>query len=591
MSFAAMAGWQAWLVIGVAVAAAAGLFLLKLRPPQITVPSLILWRKVLDERRDRTLWERIRRAVSLLVALLVTVAIALAILRPQPGSAAARAAAAPGRVAIVIDSSWSMLAQTSSGGTRWDRAIARARALATAAAGEDIALSTTADGLVEGPTPDAALIEAALDHIAPSGGEAAAWPGAAGARVTYFLTDGAIARPMDAGVIVESVFEPAANVAITAFDVRPAATPDQAGRAFLEVANYSTAAQDVRMMLARGAASVLDVTVTLAAGAAVQRIVPLDRAGAPQLRARISARQNALVVDDEAVAWIRGVRPLAVTVVSDQPAPLVMYLRQVPGITATAVAPNDYTPGRADLVVFDRVLPAAPPAVPALLVAPPGASWLGTPGAEEREPQWAARQVSPLLQSVDLLTMPIERARQYAGPGLTPLVFSTKSTPLVLAGEAPDRRLLLFTFSFNESKSTFAPGFPVLMDNVIEWLTNPAAGTARRPGPAVFPAGLTSLLGPDGKNVPIAKVGAVAVATLARVGFYDAAFGGATSVVPVTAGDPETSDLRRTRLAGSARTDAAQAPSRGRPWWLIAAAAAIALLSIEWWTWQRRITV
>ena len=39
MSFAAMAGWQAALVIGVAVAAAIGLFLLKLRPPQIVVPE------------------------------------------------------------------------------------------------------------------------------------------------------------------------------------------------------------------------------------------------------------------------------------------------------------------------------------------------------------------------------------------------------------------------------------------------------------------------------------------------------------------------------------------------------------------------
>lgn len=66
--------------------------------------------------------------------------------------------------------------RASSGQTRWDRAIARARALAIAAGGEDVVLSTTADGVVEGPTPDVALIEAALDRIAPSGGEAAAWP-------------------------------------------------------------------------------------------------------------------------------------------------------------------------------------------------------------------------------------------------------------------------------------------------------------------------------------------------------------------------------------------------------------------------------
>jgi len=187
--------------------------------------------------------------------------------------------------------------------------------------------------------------------------------------------------------------------------------------------------------------------------------------------------------------------------------------------------------------------------------------------------------------------MPLERARQYAGPGLQPLVFSAKRTPLMLAAEAPDRRLLLFTFSLNGSKLAFAPGFPVLMDNVIEWLTNPASSAARRPGPTTFAGGLSSLQGPNGKSVPIARVGGVAVATLARVGFYDAGFGTAMSEVPVNAGDPETSDLRRTRLTGSSSTNAAQAPSHGRPWWLIAAAMAIGLVALEWWTWQRRITL
>ena len=46
-------------------ALAAWLFLRKLRPPRMLVPSLLLWRRVLDEPRELTLWERIRRAVSL----------------------------------------------------------------------------------------------------------------------------------------------------------------------------------------------------------------------------------------------------------------------------------------------------------------------------------------------------------------------------------------------------------------------------------------------------------------------------------------------------------------------------------------------
>ena len=135
MSFAGMATWLALVVIAAVIAAAVGLFLLKLKPPRISVPSLGLWRVVLDSKREKTLWERIRWAVSLATVVLITLALALAVLRPQASVRAdARGTASqPGlsgqgsRVSIVIDSSWSMLAATSSGQTRWDLAVARAR--------------------------------------------------------------------------------------------------------------------------------------------------------------------------------------------------------------------------------------------------------------------------------------------------------------------------------------------------------------------------------------------------------------------------------------------------------------------------------
>ena len=140
MTFAAMATWQAWLVIAIVIAVAVAVFLIKIRPPQILVPSLTLWSRVLDETRDRTLWERIRKAVSLIVAVLITLAIALAIVRPQLSDSVRRAglqsardsprATVPqfaNRTSVVLDSSWSMLAETSSGRTRQHSPAARIR--------------------------------------------------------------------------------------------------------------------------------------------------------------------------------------------------------------------------------------------------------------------------------------------------------------------------------------------------------------------------------------------------------------------------------------------------------------------------------
>ena len=598
-----MATWQALLVMAVVVAAAVALFLLKIRPPQIVVPSLALWSRVINESRERSLWERIRRAVSLIVAVLITLAILFAVLRPQaapPATAAAggaRAVGQSGRVSIVIDSSWSMLAQVSGGQTRWDRAVARARAIAIGAGGEEVVLSTTADGVVEGPTPDVALIEAALDRISPSGGESAAFPRIEGARITHFLTDGAIARPLDGDVTAESMFEAAPNVAITAFDVRPSSSAESAGQAFLEVANYSNAPQDVKISVSRGERALIDVSVNLAAGAAVQRVIPLDRRGEARLRARISAPANALVVDDEAVAWIEGMQPLAVTVVSNQPSSFGPLLSQDPAIKPTFIAPGTYKPGAEDVVIFDRVLPDVAPSVPALYIAPPqapavkAAATFDLPAVKEENPQWVAGAWHPLLQGVDVQTMVIERARSYAGAGIEPIAFSAKGTPLIYVRDEADQRFAMLTFSVVDSKLMFAPGFPVFVGNAVEWLAHPVPGRTARPGPVTFPARLTSIAGPDGKPVPVAAVGLASHATLTRPGLYQLKSAGATSVIAVNVGDPDTSDLRRTRLPETARTGAGFTSSRGRPWWLIAAALALFLLAAEWFTWQRRITV
>ena len=122
MTFGAMAAWQAWLLLAVAGGAAAGLFLLKLRPPRVTVPSLLLWRRVLDESRELTLWERIRRTVSLIVTIAVALALAMAIARPARVGGASTAGSQ--RLLVVLDSSWSMQARTGGGERRWDRVVA-----------------------------------------------------------------------------------------------------------------------------------------------------------------------------------------------------------------------------------------------------------------------------------------------------------------------------------------------------------------------------------------------------------------------------------------------------------------------------------
>lgn len=583
-----MAGWEAVLLVGASAAAAAWLFFIKVRPPRINVPSLLLWRRVLDHSREMTWWERVRRAVSLAVTVIVALALALALTRPGPGVAGASVSGA-GRVLIVIDSSWSMAARTSSGRTRWERALAEAHALAASAPSGEVALATTADGLVEAPTSDSALIDTAIDGLSPAGGEGADFPRVAGTSVVHFITDGAVSRPLDPAVVVHSVYDPAPNVAVTALELRPAIVADSAGEAYVEVANYAAARQTVRLVLTRGPQTVLDASADMAAGEVARRSVPLAVDGDPQLRARVSAASNVLAEDDEAVAWIAGAAPILVAIVSDQPGALGALLQRTPGIRTAIVSPAAYKPGREHVVVFDRFLPATAPGRPALCVTPPSASWLGQAGTLEGQPRWMGVVDHPVLAGVDPSTIDIRRARGYDGEGLEPIARSERGTTLVAVTDRPDRRLAVLTFGAGDSNLAFAPAFPILIINAIDWLARPIGDAARRPGVVTLPAGTTRVTAPGDRAVPLSRVGGSVIARLTQPGFYIVEAGGARATVGVNVGGADVSNLMHTTLpAGGADT---RGGGSGHAWWLYAIVAAFGLITAEWWTWQRRITV
>ena len=601
MTFGALAAWQGWLLVAAAGTIAAALFLLKLRPPRTFVPSLLLWRRVLDDPRELTLWERIRRAVSLAATVVLALLLALAVARPVRTAGPAERAA--GRTLIVIDTSRSMHAATSGGETRWERAVAEARRLVAASGGE-VALATTAGGLVEGPTANGTLIETALERLAPSMQEPSAWPQLAGTSAVHLITDGAVRRAVPPGVAVHSVFERAPNVAITAFEVRPSLTPGLAGDAYLEIASFAPAPQQVRLTVSRGPTTVFDQTVSVAPSAVLRQVVPIARGGHPALRARIQAEDDALRLDDEAVAWAEGAQPLTVTVVGTSTAWLRSAFARDPGVRASFVEPAafgaDSTAAArdADVLIFDGWAPEDPPQKPALLFAPPVTTpWLrgdageeGAGGSEERSPRWETPGAHPVAYGVDPFTLVIDRARGYGAPSLAPIARSARGTPLLAIGEAAGVRYVLVAFGPTESNLPAAPGFPVLLANALDWLARPASG-ARTPGLAAFGPEVTRLTAPDGTAVPLHRDRSGVVALLRAPGLYTAEGGGAHSTIAVNAGDPHLSDLTRTTLGDSAGTVAVVAGGPARPWWIYCALAAFVLALVEWWTWQRRITV
>jgi hypothetical protein len=159
----------------------------------------------------------------------------------------------------------------------------------------------------------------------------------------------------------------------------------------------------------------------------------------------------------------------------------------------------------------------------------------------------------------------------------------------VAVTDRPDRRVAVLTFGAADSNLAFAPAFPILIVNAIDWLARPIGEAARRPGVITLPAGTTRVTAPGDTAVPLSRVGGSVIARLTQPGFYTVEAGGARATVGVNVGSPDVSNLLHTTLpAGGADT---RGGSSGHAWWLYAIVAAFVLITAEWWTWQRRITV
>ena len=91
--------------------------------------------------------------------------------------------------------------------------------------------------------------------------------------------------------------------------------------------------------------------------------------------------------------------------------------------------------------------------------------------------------------------------------------------------------------------------------------------------------------------MPLISAGDRRVARLTEPGLYLADVGGSRAVVAVNAGRPETSNLTRTSLSTVDVASGADVTGTTGVWWLYAVGAAFVLAALEWWTWQRRITV
>jgi len=588
-----------------AVAVLVALYLYDRRRRVIPVATLFLWKQVPARPLDR---RRFRPDALFLAQLLLLLALVAGSLRPYVERAAARAPA--GRLVLVLDVSASMQVREA-GETRFDAARRRARALVDALPpGDEAMLVTAADRahVVLGWTADRDAVLDRLTALAPLDtptrlgaalevalGEARARPGTRIAAFTDLPRD-ASGVPADALAAVDyvQIGRTDDNLAIAGVVVdHPPFGPLADVTVTVLVKNYGHAARS----------AVLEASIEgepwmrrpLVLGARASEPVLLTgprRAGVVTVRLVVD---DALAVDNRALAWIAPADPLDLLVVTDSREVGTAFERIGHAVTGGHVevvnrARYEEEPlaGRR-AAVFDGFAP--PSAMNALYVAPPSGSRICPGGGVADEASVVDWEVEhPAVSGLEgLQGLGLARVRRLGTPAWGASVVRAAARdgdfPLLVVGEVDGRRVACLGATLGPSLAS-SDGLPLLLLTLgtLRWLSEHDGARVLAVETGVPSAADVAAVAPA-PGLRVAGDPPVVVAE--RAGLHRLA----DAIVLANLFDDRESDVGREgdRVWPASARPPVPSDTSGRrevDWWLYLAAAA--LLALEWLVWLRQ---
>jgi len=598
-------------VLGLTLPVIVALYFLKIRRPTRIVPALHLWPKQIRDRQANVPWQRLRPSWLLFLQLLAAAVLVGAALQPvlPAGAALAR------HSIVLLDTSASMQA-TDVSPSRLAEAKRQVNTVIDQLGPQDRMTIITV-----GPTPrivaaitgDRDALHRALNDVSASNGPAdlsASLALAAGlvrpgddARA-YLYSDG-IVQPLRASfasglpfpVEYHRVGVSGENVALTSLTVRSSA---QSRAAYLHVQNFGQQPRSVSLEW-RADTRLLDVRpLTLIAGQSQDLVLPVP-GDATSVSAHLSGG-DVFALDDFATAVARTPRAFRVLLVTPGNVFLEQALRLRNDLQLDVVAPAGYKPSAAyALTVFDRFLPPALPDGPLLVIDPPSGSSLAGGQAVGIGRVRAVDAGDPLLANVDLLDVHVARSQDLRLSSFGRPLIASLQTPLLLVRDEPFRQAL-FGFDLHESDLPLRIAFPILVQNLSEWMLPPSVPSHSfhpdEPVTIVPESGATSVsvVRPDGSRRALGGGGIATFGDTDLTGLYtvEQTVGGtvARSWFSVNLFSDPISQLKpvdRLTLPPT-RTTAVQATHQGQleiwPW---VALAALGLVAAEWLAFHRGI--
>jgi hypothetical protein len=536
LEFANPSGWW-WLALAIPVIL---LYILKIRLRRQTVPTLLFWDQLFDEKKPRAWWQRLRNLLSLLLQLAFLGLVISALADPLWSWQREQAR----RIVLIIDNSASMRATEAIGMTRLDEAKLAASTLVQSLRSEDrMAVLSAAGGpeVVIGMTDHQRSLTDAIRAISMTDGPTGVIASVAAAErlladhehgEIMVLTDGCFADletlRKNPRLKIYGIGSKQDNVAITRYQVRRSLLDAVGYQILIDVTNFAATQKACRVELTLGDELVDVLPLKLKPGETITRFVDHTSPSGGELLATIDV-SDALATDNHAVAVLPERKPVPVQLATKGNLFLKGVLESIPlvDLQITEEAPSIAPPG--GILVLDRIVPAQLPTGCVVVVDPQSATDAWTLGEAVSQPIVAkVDKESPLVQHVRLDNVLFPGARQ--------MIFSGESEPLIqdpLDGalfarlKRPGGDAVVLACNLDQGDLPLRIAFPVLMKNTIEWFQGnngelrPALATgdmltldvSRVREPLLGSA--SERVEPDGQNIAMQAVDVVAMSTAA----------------------------------------------------------------------------
>ena len=612
------------------------LWMLRLKRQEATVSSLYLWNALLQETQANAPFQKLRRNLLLVLQLLAAFLLVFALARPFVyGEGLA------GRtVVVILDTSASMNA-TDVRPTR----LAAAKDAADRLIDSDLRLGDVATvltasskpaSLVSGFTGDKGRLKAAIDGAA---GTDTPLDMAAALTLAQSLVGtraGAQIRVFSDGGLAPDDLRKTGAIPFGGTDVRltPIGTATPGNLAITRLdgrRNPQTGAYEIfAQVQGSGGPAPPGGTLTLlkdgklidARALSLTNGMQSETFDSPLLgsggvvTARLDEVHDALAADNQASLVLAPPRPRRVLLVSPGNVFLERGLNLDPDVTLEECAPDEFaTVGRSgagySMTVFDGALPAKPlPPGNYLVFNALNAQMPLTAGGSADDPAFVDENRShPVMRFADLDGLHLRTALRTQAQPWGETLAEADSGPLIAAGEHGGLRVVSVAFDLSDSDWPLRVSFPIFLTNAVRWLTAAGGlGASQEETPTGGVASLTlpsggasvTITRPNGSKSALAAPttgGMVLVDDTRQAGVYSAATASG-QIYPFAVNlDSAAESTLAVQNPPVLTHPGASAPAVHLPrsrrakddLWPAVAAAALALLLLEWFVFHRRI--